>query len=86
MGQTNSAYRIRFFRQNGALSVVAVTTAMGAAHATSQAQKLLTSEITKAEIWYGDALVNTLYKTDGVILPWVRKHKVSPSVSRHRGD
>jgi hypothetical protein len=79
MGQASSEYQLRFFRENGALSIIAVTTAVGASDATSRAQKLLTSEITKAEIWYGDALVNTVYKTDGIILPWVRKQKVSRS-------
>ena len=32
-------------------------------------------------LWYGDVLVNTVYKTDGIILPWVRKQKVSRSVA-----
>jgi hypothetical protein len=81
MGQASSEYQLRFFRENGALSIIAVTTAMGASDATSRAQKLLTSEITKAEVWYGDVLVNTVYKTDGIILPWVRKQKVSRSVA-----
>jgi hypothetical protein len=69
------------YRENGALSVIAVTTATGASEATSRAQKLLTSEVTKAEILYDGTLINTVYKTDGVILLWARKEKVSPSLS-----
>jgi hypothetical protein len=81
MAQANSEYQLRFYRENGALSVIAVTTATGASEATSRAQKLLTSEVTKAEFVYDGTLINTVYKTDGVILLWARKEKVSPSLS-----
>jgi hypothetical protein len=66
MGQDILEYQLRLFRENGALSIVAVTNAMGVSDATYQAEKFLTAQITKREIWCGGALIKTVRKMDDV--------------------
>ena len=66
MGQDILEYQLRLFRENGALSIVAVTNAMGVSDATYQAEKFLTAQITKIEIWCGGALIKTVRKMDDV--------------------
>jgi hypothetical protein len=73
MDRASADYQILFFRSDGELSVRSTMPAGGASDATSQAQRLLSSKIPKAEIWYGDSLVNTVYSGDGIILPWKKK-------------
>jgi hypothetical protein len=73
MDRNLAEYRILFFRGDGELSAVTRMPAWGAANATSQAQEFLSPKIPKAEIWFGDSLVNTVYAGDGIILPWKKK-------------
>jgi hypothetical protein len=69
MDRAISEYQLRLFRGNGALSIVAVTTAMDVSDATYQAEKFLTAEITKIEVWCGGALVKTVRKMADTTLP-----------------
>jgi len=66
MGQDILEYQLRLFRENGALSIVAVTNATGVSGATYQAEKFLTAQITKIEVWCGGALIKTVRKMDDV--------------------
>jgi hypothetical protein len=62
MDRAISEYQLRLFRDNGTLTIVAVTNAMDVSDATYQAEKFLTAEITKIEVWCGGALVKTVRK------------------------
>jgi hypothetical protein len=57
MGRAISEYQLRLFRDNGVLTIVAVTNAMDPSDATYQAERFLTADITKIEIWCGGALI-----------------------------
>ena len=79
MDRAISEYQLRLFRDNGVLSIVAVTSAMDSTDATYQAEKFLTAEITKIEIWCGGALVKTVRKMADITLP---NDQVPTSLSR----
>jgi hypothetical protein len=68
MGRAISEYQLRLFRDNGVLTIVAVTNAMDPSDATYQAERFLTADITKIEIWCGGALIKTVGKMDDIAM------------------
>lgn len=68
MDRVFAEYQLRLFRDNGVLSIIAVTSAMDPSDATYQAEKFLTADITKIEVWCGGALVKTVRQTGDVAM------------------
>jgi len=60
MGQAISEYQIRAFRDDGDLSLVMLTPALGDDDARSQALLLVVPRTPTVEIWQGGLLVDTL--------------------------
>jgi hypothetical protein len=72
MGQAISEYQIRAFRDDGDLSLVMLTPALGDDDARSQALLLVAPRTPTVEIWQGGLLVDTLcMRASSIVSPIV---------------